>query len=1073
TINSRFDSFNGTFNNNGGMFSFNASLINAPGRTFNNLTVNSGFNSISSPTPPIVAGTLSLVDGTLNSYTIRADGNISYASTFDGGSAQIEFSDVATRTVNLPANANMLAMLINNPNVTVKTDDAAASTFIGFSTEVRSGNFVQGNAPLNFGPGAVGGGNAYNLNITGGTFTGSSAALNFNNGGGLYITNGNFQGGTGPLVGAFGITINQSGGTFSTQGNVDITSFVLSGGTFNAPSGIMTVISDWTHISGGAFNAGTGTVKFTGYSVFNCANLMVINVNATETFNNLQFANQGCNTRFISSGDTLIVNGNLTLANNQLGGGRIRPLGAINIDPTFTSAGSTIVEFITPNTNFVISNPASTVAMLPIEMNAANSTLTSSGAGKINFSGATLLNGTLNQPNAIWDFTSYPGFTQSGGIFNGSAAQLNIANGINGNILTGGTFNGGTGLINGGWGQTGGTFSTQGDMNAAQFNLAGGIFNAPSGILDISAGFTHTAGGTFNPGSGTVQTSVLPGVYGMAFDVNTTENFNNLKFNGTYNNANHFIAAGDTLIVNGDLTFSGRGVSGGSIVANGNVFYQNFGAYRNATTVVRFEDTASRTITLCGDVSTCNGTYTSDTQPMLVNNPNIIINTGLTANGAMTIPALTLQQGIFNQNDGRVTMTNYNQSGGIYNGGTFSQSFGTLNSFTNFTLTGGDFNAAPSMTLDGNFTHTTASGNFNEGTGIVYFYSTFFGSNGTIDVNGNETFYNVAFYSGNGTNIAAGDTLTVNGTATLRTGTLNGGTINAKGNVDVLRAAVGGSFQGGTTNVVFSGSTDQTFSNQDGFASFGGTWTVNKPNSVTSAENNFAPAAPTNLLISGNIGRSFAGIYVPLNLVSGNAVQTGAYSHGFSSLTVSPAASFVNEFGGTITLSGDVNNDGIIRLNANGAGCQADSILIRSNNATQRNWNGAGYFFMTDVDVSGQAGTPLITVYNGTNSGNNGANWIFNSNCFIPTAANVSVGGKVLNAEGNGIANVRIILTDAQGNSRVAVSNSFGNYRFDEVAAGQTVTLSANSKKFNFTNPTQILNVLENVSEMNFIAEGR
>ena len=134
------------------------------------------------------------------------------------------------------------------------------------------------------------------------------------------------------------------------------------------------------------------------------------------------------------------------------------------------------------------------------------------------------------------------------------------------------------------------------------------------------------------------------------------------------------------------------------------------------------------------------------------------------------------------------------------------------------------------MSLTGNFTHTTAAGNFNEGTGIVYFYSTFFGTNGSVDVNESETFYNVAFYSGNGTNIAEGDRIIVNGTATLRGGTLNGGTLEAKGDVNVARAIVAGSFQGGTTNVIFSGTTNQTFSNPDRFPSFGGTWTINKPN---------------------------------------------------------------------------------------------------------------------------------------------------------------------------------------------------------------------------------------------------
>lgn len=906
---------------------------------------------------------------------------------------------------------------------------------------------------------------------SGGNFEGGIGTLTIN--GSMQMSGGSFVGGSGSITGGFGFQIIQSGGTFSSGGDLEVTTFTLSGGTFNAPDGTMTIVSDWTHTGGGAFNAGSGTVKFTGYSVFNCANFMTINVNVTEIFNNLQFASQGCNTRFISAGDTLIVNGALSLAYNSVNGGRIRPLGTITIDPSFAgNPGSTIVEFVTPNTNFVINNPSATVSMLAVELNAVGSTLTSSGAGRINFFGATLISGTLNQPNAIWDFSNYPGYTQSGGIFNGSAAPLNISNGINGNILTGGTFNGGAGLISGGWGQTGGTFSTLGNMNVGQFTLSGGTFNAPSGILDVFNGFTHTAGGTFNAGTGTVQTSVIAGVFGIGFDVNITENFNNLKFNGTYNSANHIIAVGDTLIVNGTLTFNGRGVSGGSIVANGNVSHTNFGAYRAGSTLVKFEDTATRTVTLCGDAGSCSNSPEFDTQPMLVNNPNITINAGLTADGSMIVPSLTLQQGTFNQGAGRVAMTNFNQSGGTYNGGTFSQAFGSLNSFTFFTLTGGDFNAAPAMTISGNFTHTTATGNFNEGTGIVYFYSTFFGTNGTIDVNSNETFYNVGFYSGNGTNIASGDTLTINGTATLRSGTLNGGTIDAKGNVDVARANVGGSFQGGTTNVIFSGAGTQTFSNQDSFASFGGTWTVNKPNSAPLAENGFAPSAPTSLLVAGTIGGQASSVYVPLNIVSGNVVETGSYNLLLASLSISTGASLVNEFGGTITLAGNLTNDGMLTLNGAGAGCpQADTLLIRSSVAgTQRQWSGTGNYTLVDVDLKDQNSVGrVINTYSGTDSGNN-MNFVFNNSCLVPTAANAAVSGRVLSAEGEGLRGVRVVLTDAQGASRAAVTNQFGIFKFDEIAVGQTVTVSVSSKKYVFAVESQILNVLENLTDVNFTA---
>lgn len=1033
----------GTFNANGGTIVINSCyLLMQANQVLNNLTINSGYNTVAG-TNPKVNGTLSLVDGTLNGNPIIANGNVTYAATFDGGSSQIQFSDAATRTINLPVNNFLLGMIINNPNITITTSGAGASTIIG-ATDIKSGTLQQGNAALIFG-----GGN--NLTISGGTFVGSSQPLNLVS----YptISAGTLTGGTGLID--LGAQYTQSGGTFSTQGDVNASTFILSGGTFNAPSGLMTVVADYTHNLGGTFNAGTGTVKFTGYNTFNCINQIGIKV-TTETFNNLQLANSFCNQRYLNG--TLVVNNNFQLSYGSLSGGRIRPLGTTTIDATYTPySSSTVVEYVTPNTNFVIANPATTVSMMPVEMNAANSTLTSSGAGRINFNAMTLTNGTLNQPNAVWDFSVYPGYTQSGGIFNGSAAQLNISNGINGNILTGGTFSGGTGLINGGWGQTGGTFSTAGGMNVAGFTLSGGVFNAPLGTLDIYNGFSHTSGGTFNSRTGTVQTSALAGVYGIQFDVNSNEIFNNLKFNGTYNSANHIIAAGDTLTVNGTLSFNGRGVSGGSIVANGDVIYSNSGGYQNATTLVKFQDTATRTVTFCNDGSNCGGAYIL---PTLVNNPNITINSGVN-NASLPVywQSLNLQQGTVNAGNNIASFAgDFTQSGGTYNGGATSNSIGG-----NFTLSGGDFNASTTTSFAGNYTHT-AGGNFNYGTGTVVFG----GSGGTIDVNATENFNNITFQmtsSGNTKTISAGDTLIANGTTNLNVGYVNGGTLEAKGNLAI------GTFSGGTANVTFSGAGNQIFTNSNGYTPTG-IWTVNKPSAASALENSYAPAAPTTLLISGNIGNVAANNYPAMNVIAGNVVQTGNFNTSFGSLTLASGTTFVNEFSGALTLAGNVLNNGYINLDGNGSGCpQADSIFIRSSSTgTQRSWNGTGNFRIVDTDVRDQAGTALITVYSGTDSGNNGTNWVFNGGCLAPTAATVTIGGRITNSRGRGILRVRVLMVDSNGTARAATTNSFGYYRFNDVAVGQTITVSIVRQKHVFDNNTQILNVVDDNNEVNFVA---
>ncbi|MET0752074.1 MAG: reprolysin-like metallopeptidase [Pyrinomonadaceae bacterium] len=83
-----------------------------------------------------------------------------------------------------------------------------------------------------------------------------------------------------------------------------------------------------------------------------------------------------------------------------------------------------------------------------------------------------------------------------------------------------------------------------------------------------------------------------------------------------------------------------------------------------------------------------------------------------------------------------------------------------------------------------------------------------------------------------------------------------------------------------------------------------------------------------------------------------------------------------------------------------------------------------------------------------------------------PTAAAVSVAGRVLVGKGTGLRNAVVILTDLSGNSRSAISSSFGYYRFDDVSIGETYFISVKSKRYSFE--TQTLFVTEDVENLNF-----
>ena len=84
-----------------------------------------------------------------------------------------------------------------------------------------------------------------------------------------------------------------------------------------------------------------------------------------------------------------------------------------------------------------------------------------------------------------------------------------------------------------------------------------------------------------------------------------------------------------------------------------------------------------------------------------------------------------------------------------------------------------------------------------------------------------------------------------------------------------------------------------------------------------------------------------------------------------------------------------------------------------------------------------------------------------------PTAAGVSIAGRVLNGK-RGLANAIVVLTKSDGTRLSTRTGSFGYYRFDEIAAGQTVIVEIISKRFSFA--PQVVNVNDNVADLDFIA---
>ncbi len=91
----------------------------------------------------------------------------------------------------------------------------------------------------------------------------------------------------------------------------------------------------------------------------------------------------------------------------------------------------------------------------------------------------------------------------------------------------------------------------------------------------------------------------------------------------------------------------------------------------------------------------------------------------------------------------------------------------------------------------------------------------------------------------------------------------------------------------------------------------------------------------------------------------------------------------------------------------------------------------------------------------------------------IPTAASVSVSGRVLTANGAGIRNAVVTLTDTAGIVRTTVSGSFGSYVFNQVEVGQVYVLMVQSKRFRFSNPSRVIAVDDQIADLDLMADAQ
>lgn len=86
-----------------------------------------------------------------------------------------------------------------------------------------------------------------------------------------------------------------------------------------------------------------------------------------------------------------------------------------------------------------------------------------------------------------------------------------------------------------------------------------------------------------------------------------------------------------------------------------------------------------------------------------------------------------------------------------------------------------------------------------------------------------------------------------------------------------------------------------------------------------------------------------------------------------------------------------------------------------------------------------------------------------------PTAAAVSVSGRVIMPKNAGLTNASVTITDTNGVSQTVRTGKSGNFHFADISAGETYILTVTAKRYSYA--PQVISVTENITELNFFPQ--
>ena len=374
------------------------------------------------------------------------------------------------------------------------------------------------------------------------------------------------------------------------------------------------------------------------------------------------------------------------------------------------------------------------------------------------------------------------------------------------------------------------------------------------------------------------------------------------------------------------------------------------------------------------------------------------------------------------------------------------------------------------------------------------------GSGGGIHVNnsGVSLSLNSSIVSGNsatdGIGGGFGGGIRNNGAATITNSTISGntgitgGAINNTRALNLLRSTVSGNtaaagsggFTSGGINTrgtagvlnVTNSTISGNFANDGSGNNGGGIWNQATATLINTTIANNSAAGPNS---ASGVNRFGGTINVKNTIIAanaGNAATPDVFSTANAGSFVSQGYNLIGNVGAVtaFTQTGDQTGTAaapldpmIAPLATNGGATQTHRLLAGSL-AIDKGASATDPITNTAVTTD-QRGSqrPVDTPVSNAADGNGSDIGAFEIS--TPTAANVSVSGRVL-VGSRGLMNARVTLTDQNGAERSARTTVFGNYRFDEVEAGQTYIVAVHSKRYQFV--PQVITVSENLSELYF-----